>query len=54
VTPHYLAYESVLVRLAKVDRKTLQGLFGLAWKFATAAAAKPARRRKTGSVFRYL
>jgi hypothetical protein len=54
VTPHYLAFESVLVRLAKVDRRTLQELFALAWKFVTAATAKPARRRKVGSVFRYL
>ena len=57
LTPHYLAYESVLVRLAKVDRKTLQELLGLAWKFVTtnpAKAAKSAKRRKAGSVFRYL
>jgi hypothetical protein len=48
------------VRLAEVDRKTLQELFGIAWKFVTARPAKPAkptkpaRRRKAGSVFRYL
>jgi hypothetical protein len=54
LTPHYLMSESVLVRLAKVDRKTLQELFGLAWKVVTVAPTKPARRRKPGSVFRYL
>jgi hypothetical protein len=51
LTPHYLVNESVLVRLGKVDRKTLQELFGVAWKFVT---AKPAKRRKAGSVFQYL
>jgi hypothetical protein len=57
LTPHYLVNESVLVRLAKVDRKTLQELLGLAWKFVTtkpAKASKSAKRRKAGSVFRYL
>jgi hypothetical protein len=54
VTPHYLSYEVVLVRLSKVDRKTLQELFGLAWNFVMAKATKPATRRKTASVFRYL
>lgn len=54
LTPHYLAHESVLVRLTKVDRKILQELFGLAWQFVTGKPAKPARRRKVGSVFRYL
>ena len=60
LTPHYAAHESVLVRLAKVDRETLRELFGLAWKFVTAGTArtakpaKAARRRKPGSLFRYL
>lgn len=54
VKPHYLAHECVLVRLTRVDRKTLQDLFGIGWKFVTAAAAKAPKRRKTGSVFRYL
>jgi hypothetical protein len=54
LTAHYLVNESVLVRLAKVDRKILQELFGLAWKFVTTKPAKPAKRRKAGSVFRYL
>jgi hypothetical protein len=57
LTPHYLVNESVLVRLAKVDRKTLQELFAAAWKFVTAKPTKPtkpATRRNAGSVFRYL
>jgi hypothetical protein len=56
LTPHYLVNESVLVRLAIIDRKALQALLGLAWKFVTAAtpSAKRAKRKKAGSVFRYL
>jgi len=49
--PHYQAHECVLVRLKRVDRKTLQELFSLAHAFVT---AKAPRRRKVGSVFRYL
>lgn len=51
LTPHYEANESVLVRMKKVERRTLEELLALAWKFVT---IKPAKRRKTGSVFRYL
>ena len=51
LTPHYQASESVLVRMNQVDRKTLQEILGLAWNFVT---LKPAKRRKSGSVFRYL
>jgi predicted enzyme related to lactoylglutathione lyase len=57
LTAHYLAYESVLVRLASIDRKGLQTLLRLAWNFVTAAAAsarRPPKRKKTASVFRYL
>ncbi|HEV2700659.1 MAG TPA: VOC family protein [Steroidobacteraceae bacterium] len=51
LTPHYQTHEVVLVRMKMVDRKTLQELLGLAWNFVT---VKPAKRRKPGSVFRYL
>src|ERR1700761_3147697 len=51
LTPHYEANESVLVRMKKVDRKALQEILGVAWKFVT---LKPAKRRKAGSVFQYL
>jgi hypothetical protein len=57
LTPHYLAYESVLVRLASIDRKGLQAVLQLGWKFVTAksASARAApRRKKAASVFRYL
>jgi hypothetical protein len=56
LTAHYLASESVLVRLANIDRKGLQALLQLGWKFVTAASTSTRRRskRKKASVFRYL
>jgi hypothetical protein len=57
LTPHYRIYESILVRMAHIDRKALQGILALAWKFVTSAPAtkkKPAKRKKAASVFRYL
>ncbi len=58
LTPHYLAYASVLVRLKHVSRKTLQAVFELAWRFVTADSGargrNPGKRRKRASVFRYL
>jgi hypothetical protein len=57
LTAHYMANESVLVRLASVDRQGLQALLQLAWKFVTATAAtsrRPRKRKKAASVFRYL
>ncbi len=57
LTAHYLAHESVLVRLASIDRKGLQALLQLAWKFVTVkstSAHRPAKRKKAASVFRYL
>jgi hypothetical protein len=57
LTPHYLAYQSVLVRLAAIDRKGLAALFTAALPFVAgtrAKARKSARKSKAGSVFRYL
>jgi hypothetical protein len=57
LTAHYLVNESVLVRLASIDRQGLQAVLELAWKFVTATAAssrRPAKRKKATSVFRYL
>ena len=57
LTAHYLTYSSVLVRLGSIDRKGLQALLELAWRFVTtpsAGARKPAKRKKAASVFRYL
>ena len=59
LTAHYLVNESVLVRLARIDRKGLQAVLQLGWKFVTTTVAsprarKPAKRKKAASVFRYL
>lgn len=57
LTAHYTASETVLVRLASVNRKDLETLLQLAWKFVTATAAssrRPRKRKKAASVFRYL
>ncbi len=58
LTPHYLVYSSVLVRLRHVSREALQDVLSIGRQFVTAAAAgasrKPARRRKAASVLRYL
>jgi hypothetical protein len=57
VTPHYRIYESILVRLARIDRKSLQDVLAVAWKFVTTSPAskkKSTRRKKASSVFRYL
>jgi hypothetical protein len=57
LTPHYLAFESVLVRLARIDAERLQSLLSVAWQFVTAkpaAGRKAAKRKPAGSVFRYL
>lgn len=57
LTPHYLAYESVLVRLANIDRKALATLLAAGRQFVagTAAGARKApRKKRAASVFRYL
>lgn len=57
LTAHYRLNPAVLVRLNAIDRKALQALLAIAWQFVTAAppaGRKAAKRRKTGSVFRYL
>ena len=57
LTPHYLKYECVLVRLGNVERKALAALFAVASRFVTGATAttrKAARRKRPVSVFRYL
>jgi hypothetical protein len=57
LTAHYMANESVLVRLASVDRQGLEAVLQLAWKFVTATSPtvrRRAKRKKAASVFRYL
>ena len=49
LTDHYVDYNSVLVRLSRVDSDALRGLLGMAYKFVTQSAAprspSPKRRR---------
>jgi hypothetical protein len=57
LTAHYLTSNSVLVRLASVDRKAMKEVFQLAWNFVTCTAGSARRspkRKKAASVFRYL
>jgi hypothetical protein len=48
VTDHYLDYSAVLVRLSRVNRKVLQDLLGMAYKFVTANVVprSPSRKRR--------
>jgi len=46
VTDHYVAYESVLVRLPKVNPEALRELLGMAYKFVTRKAAKRSLARR--------
>jgi hypothetical protein len=48
VTDHYVEYNAVLVRLARINPGMLLDLLGMAYKFVTAAAAprSPSRKRR--------
>jgi hypothetical protein len=48
VTDHYVGYDSVLVRLSRVNPDVLRDLLGMACKFVTAKAAprSPSRKRR--------
>ena len=48
VTNHYIGYESVLVRLSRVNPDVLRDLLGMAYKFVTRKAAprSPARKHR--------
>lgn len=35
VTPHYLKHPVVLVRLSRIERKSLKELLGMAWRFVS-------------------
>ena len=51
LTDHYVGYNGVLVRLARVNQEVLRDLLGMAYKFVTAGSAgRPpsGKRRKTG------
>ncbi len=51
LTDHYVGYNAVLVRLARIDADVLRDLLGMAYKFVTrkAAADSPARKRRKPS-----
>src|SRR5229473_1833849 len=47
VTDHYIGYESVLVRLSRVNHDVLRDLLGMAYKFVTRKAAPRSPARKS-------
>ncbi|HXN65025.1 MAG TPA: MmcQ/YjbR family DNA-binding protein [Candidatus Acidoferrales bacterium] len=51
LTDHYVGYNAVLVRLARIDADVLRDLLGMAYKFVTrnAASDSPARKRRKPS-----
>ena len=48
VTDHYVEYNAVLVRLARINPDMLRDLLGMAYKFVTASVAprSPSRKRR--------
>jgi hypothetical protein len=44
--PHYESYESVLVRLSRIDRDALKDLLHASWRFVDAASPKRSLRRR--------
>jgi len=49
VTDHYVNYPTVLVRLSRIDRKSLSDLLGMAWHFVS-SKTKARRRTATSDV----
>jgi hypothetical protein len=45
VTDHYVNYASVLVRMSRIRRDSLQGLLRMAWQFVSSQAKKRVRKR---------
>jgi hypothetical protein len=45
VTDHYLNYSTVLVRLSRIDRKSLKDLLDVAWRLVTAPPISRVRLR---------
>lgn len=45
LTEHYVDYPVVLVRLAKVQPDALRDLLRMGWRFESARAARPVKRR---------
>ena len=48
VTEHYVDYNAVLVRMARVNPGVLRDLLGMAYKFVTRKVAPPARAKARG------
>jgi hypothetical protein len=46
--PHYAAYESVLVRLSRIDSDALKDLLQASWRFVDASAPKKKRTKTPG------
>jgi hypothetical protein len=38
--PHYVGYETVLVRLSRIDRESLKDLLHASWRFVNASLSK--------------
>ena len=48
LTDHYVNHPVMLVRLSRVHPDALRDLLLMAWRFVSARARRPARRRKSG------
>jgi hypothetical protein len=46
VTDHYMNYPTVLVRLSRIDRKSLTDLLGSAWGFVSSGTKANVREQK--------
>jgi hypothetical protein len=44
--PHYVGYESVLVRLSQIDRNALKDLLHASWRFVDGSARKRSSRSR--------
>jgi hypothetical protein len=44
--PHYVGYETVLVRLSRIDRESLKDLLHASWRFVNASLSKRSVRRR--------
>jgi hypothetical protein len=45
LTDHYVNYPMMLVRLSRVQPDALRDLLAMAWRFVSASATRPARRK---------
>ena len=58
VTDHYLNYPTVLVRLSRIERNSLEDLLGMAWRFVssqpkTTGSRVPSQRRVRRELYAY-